>query len=155
MEHIDIDSFILSIPSDEIIIIEKENPPADQVFMPFVENSKLNAVKYTIRSKNIYDSMTKKYYFEFPRYCTDIVTNIRCDDNVLVINKKEINCNIQNLSLPIFNMTYVISKLESYFNDYIIYDAYLLSDQLRNQIRKKRLINNENLMFFAGGCYQI
>lgn len=153
--EISIDEFISNIPNDELLVIEKINPTADLVFMPFVENPKLNAVKYTMKSKNIFvDQITKKKYFEFPRYTIDIITNIKCsNDTLLVINREQMKCDVSKVTLPIFNMVYTNSKLELFSDEDITYDVYLLSDNYREYLRKKRLINNENLMFFAGGCY--
>lgn len=155
MEYIDIDEFIANIPENELYIIESINPTADIVFMYFVENPKLNAVKYTMQSKNIIiDPLTKKQYFEFPRYCVDVITNIQCnDDTILLLNKQPMKCNIRNLTLPVVNMQYTSSRLEIVSDHEITYDVYLLSDELRDKLRKKRVINSENMMFFAGGTY--
>lgn len=151
MDTISINEFLANIPENELLIIEQENPPVDIIFMSFVENPKLNAVKYTMKSKNIF--INKVSYFEFPRYYADIITNIRCcNDTILLLNNKPIKCNISNLTLPIINMKYISSKLEIASDGDIVYDAYLLSDELRNQLIKKRIISDD-IMFFAGGIY--
>lgn len=155
MDLISIDEFINSIPSDELLIIPNINPSADVIFMAFVENPKLNAVKYTMQSRNItIDPLTQKHYFEFPNYCVDIITNIRCnEDTIFLLNKQVRKCNISKLTLPIANMQYTSSKLEVVSDDYITYDAYLLSNNLRDQLIKKRTINSENMVFYKGGAY--
>lgn len=156
MIMISIDDFIANIPDDELLTIKKENPTADVIFMAFIENPKLNAIKYTMKSRNIIiDPLTKKHYFEFSRYCADVITNIRCkDDTILLLNKQPMKCKIDKLTLPVVNMQYTSSRLELVSEHDITYDVYLLSDTLREQLRKKRVTNTEGMMFFAGGVYQ-
>lgn len=155
MDIISIDEFIANIPDDELLIISDINPSIDIIFAAFVEDPKLNAVKYTMQSKNIIiDPLTHKKYFEIPRYCVDIITNIRCNnDTIFLLNNQIRPCNISKLTLPIANMQYTTSKLEVVSEHDIIYDAYLLSDNLRDQLRKKRVINSENMLFYGGGAY--
>lgn len=155
MDYISIDEFIANIPNEELIILEKENPPANEIFMPFVDNPMLNAVKYTMRSNNIFvNPLTHKKTFEFPKYCSDIITNIKCADNtILLLNGKQMKCNVSNLTLPLFNMIYTKSALEVVSYNDIVYDVYLLSDTYRNKLRKKQLVNKEKLRFYAGSTY--
>ena len=157
MNLVNIDEFIKTIPEDELLIIEEKNPPADSIFMPFVENPLLNAIKYTIESKNIIlDPLSKKKQFEFSRFYVDVITNIKCNDNsILLLNNQQIKCNINKITLPIINMQYTSSKIEIVSDELISYDIYLFSDKLRDQLRKKRVINNEHMLFFAGGVYNL
>ena len=152
---INIDDFISQIPDNELLVVSDINPPADVLFMAFIENPELNAIKYTMQSKNIVvDPLTRNKYFEFPSYCVDIITNIRCsNDAIFLLNKQVRQCNISKLTLPIVNMQYTSSRLEVVSEHDITYDAYLLSDKLRDQLRKKRVINSEHMMFYAGGAY--
>lgn len=155
IDTISIDEFLLNIPENEILIIDNENPIIDNIITAFIENPKLNAIKYTVKTKNIFiDKITKMYYYKFPRYYVDIITNIRSIDNtILLLNNRPIKCNINNLTLPIINMQYTTSKLEITSNNVILYDVYILSNNLRDKIRKKTIINNENMIFVNKGTY--
>lgn len=147
----DIDNIISNIPEKEILTISNNNPRYDEIFMPFINDPELNAVKYTIKTNNEYNNNTKKYYYEFPNFYTDVITNIKTSKECrLFFNKYDHDISI---TLPIMNMKYTKPYLVFNEESDIIYDVYLFSDEIRNKYKKERL-SNKDLMFFMGGAYQ-
>lgn len=153
---ISIEGFIETIIDDNILVINDKKPSSDYILETFIKNPKLNAIKYTTKSKRIVINPDNNNYLECPKIYTDIITNIRCnDDAIVLIDKKPINCNISKLTIPVVNMKYTTSRLEIVSEHNILFDSYVLSDTLREFFRKKRVTNCENMIFHTGSVHSL
>lgn len=148
METFNIDEFIANIPDDKLLIInDKTELDYDDIHGSFEANPNLIAIKYTAKYETSND-------FAFSKFRDDIVTNIRAGsiDTIVINNKKN---NINN-TLPLMVMLFT-DDIKLLINEptVIEYDAYLLSTVMRDSIRRKIITNNNGILFYAGGTYNL
>lgn len=150
-----INDTLLEFNKKNIIKLSEINPSYDKIIMPFVNDYSLDVIKYTNSIVNLeYNNINNKYYYIIPRYNIDIISNIATSNECKILfNNEHIKCNINNLILPITIMQYTSVVLEFDESSIISYDAYLLSDNIRNSLKNKKVYNSENIMFYAGGSY--
>ena len=165
---INIDTYISSLENDgNLVEIDGINPNSHEIYKQLFIYKK--AVKYkktiSINTSDInYNERTKKYYYKFnvSRTNTDIITNISCNNLILLLLSEEIiNCNIHNIILPIVNMPF--TPIDFYINisNYIpnknykiniSYDVYVLDNITRKKIMNA-YITNKLGMKFNNGCF--
>ena len=169
-----IDKYILYLQEcekDIFINLDKINPDLDEILSTFIINSNLNAIKYVYEKEIIvdekdimYDSDRNQYFynFEIPRsLSTDIITNIQCNKNIMVLFHyiNEIKCDINKLTLPIFNLQYcpifLSILLDKNTKIAIKYDVYTLNNTIRETLKNNVIINNEKLIFNNGNLEDI
>jgi len=174
-----IDEFLLSLKQQDIIEVNDYKSillyfiaypklkaiKYKQKFFKEFDNSLISDYN-DFNHENENENENKKYFiYEIPKKYIDIISNITCfindklttDVNLLFHNYYKINCNIYKLTLPICNLIYCTIYLCILLsNDYknikinINYDIYTLNLNIRNNLKKKMIVNNEGLVFYEG-----
>jgi hypothetical protein len=155
---------------------EDENLTTEEISVSFLVEENLKVLKYitiydiTIEKYNIqylfYDREKDLYFYDYiiPKKNTDVINNIKCKEPVFLIlnNIDVIECNTNNLTLPVFYMKNYRASLYIMINGYkiekriplkirISYDTYVFDNDIKETIKNNKsnaLKNNENMTFY-------
>ena len=166
---INIDNFLLN-NSNTLTNIPNINPSLKEIMYPFCLNQSVNIVKY----KNVHTveliECENFFIYNIDTQLKDIISNIQCNcDHVVILNGgypsyvnqlDTIALDTVDLTLPLcnikssINIKVYLKKINS-INLEISYDVYTLSDTIRENLMRERIINNQNNIFCCGSIFGI
>ena len=172
-EQFNIDTdFIDKLNNKNCVYLPNINPDYIYIFIPFIENQNIIAVKFTnidtitikLNSSIITNKINDIYYkiYNISYFNFDIISNIRCNiigSKIINFNKKLLHCELQDVTLPYLiylplNIAIPINKNND-TNIEISYDAYTITtnNKIRQFILYKatcNMINKANIHIYYG-----
>jgi hypothetical protein len=161
---IDIDNYLLALDKKNIL----NTDIYDDILLSFLYYPDIIAIKYNhsvIKDISDYksDCINNCFIYELPKAYTDIINNIRCFINDVLIplnnikiyindGKNEYTYDIDDLTIPICNIIYnsiYLLILVPYIdgNIKITYDQFLLPLDKRSELRKHEIINKKGIIY--------
>jgi hypothetical protein len=170
---IDIDDFLISIDSENLLISEKENPSMDDILFSLI-NEKVFAVmykkKYNVdifdmdKCTIVYDTNKNCYYCNFllDGNDSDIIQNISCNKEIGVVFGSDFKYRhtldeIKSIPMchliftPVFLSIALYETPEPSIEIQISYDSIILNCDLRKKIIENQLTSNNRI--FGNGMF--